>query len=271
VEVDALPHCPPGLRAALREHDPRVARLTDHHPRYHVRLDSPSGPLFAWYSLHPDDEVALAHEEAVRAAVEAGGSGVLRAPSFLARGDNWRVERMVVPEPIGANLRLIVEAWRVLTTLDLPRRPSPRVVASPVEKLRRWARLARSPLPVADLVRARRMATDLPRVTSHGDFHAAHVLPRDGVVWVIDWEVSGRGPLGLDLMQLWASLPDAADREALTALAVSAVGPEVLRLRYVALVRRIASKLAEFGRFGDRDRAEAEALMALLPEARAAL
>jgi hypothetical protein len=271
VDVDSLPGCPPELRAALAEHTAEVVRVTDHSPRFHVRLSSPSGPLFGWYSSHPDDEVALAHELAVRAAVDAGGGGVLRSPPVLAHGRNWRLERMIEPEPIGPSLPLVLEAWRRLTALDLPRRASPRVVASPPERLRRWAALARSPLPVADLVRARRMTADVPTVTVHGDFHRVHVLPRDSAVWVIDWEVSGRGQRGLDLMQLWASLPEAADRDALLAAALGDVGPEVLKLRYVALVRRIASKLAEFRRFGDPDRAEAEALLALLPEARRAV
>lgn len=276
VEIDALPGCPPALRAALHNEQARVVRVTDHSPRFHVRLDSPSGPLFGWYSGHPDDAVTLEHELAVRQAV--GSEGVLRAPPVLAYGRHWRLERMIVPEPVSgrATIELVVEAWRRLTTLTLPERPSRRVVASRVDVLRRRARLAMSPLPLRDLVRARRYAasSSLPEVTSHGDFHLAHVLPRDGVVWVIDWEVSGSAPLGLDLMQLWASLPDADDRALLLDAALAEVGPahrgDLLRLRHVALVRRITSKLAEFGRFGDPDPAEARALLRLLPEVRRA-
>lgn len=277
VDVDELPGCPRALRDAVHEHGAHVVRVTDHSPRFHVRLDSPDGPLFAWYSSHPDDVVTLHHELAVRAAV--GSNGVLRAPAVLAHGADWRIERMVVPEPLHGPvvLGLVVDAWRGLTTLTLPERPGRRVVASRLDLLRRRARLAFSPLPVGDVVRARRFAESsrLPVVTSHGDFHAAHVLPRDGCVWVIDWELSGRAPLGLDLMQLWASLPEAADRDTLLDAAIAEVGPthraDLLRLRYVALVRRIASKLAELGRFGDRDPAEAQALLRLLPEARAAV
>jgi hypothetical protein len=276
MDVDALPGCPAGLRRALHEHDARVVRVTDHSPRFHVRLDSPSGPLFGWYSRHPDDAATLQHELAVRAVL--GTHDVLRAPAVLAHGPDWRVERMVVPEALaGAEvLGLVVDAWRRLTTLDLPRRGGRRVVGSRAELLVRRARLVLSPLPVADVVRARRLAqaSSLPLVTAHGDFHAAHVLPRDGAVWVIDWELSGRAPLGLDLMQLWASLPGVDDRAALLDAALAAVGPdrraELLRLRYVALVRRIASKVAELRRFGDRDPEAARALLALLPEARAA-
>lgn len=275
--LDALPGCPADLLAVLEAEGARVVRVTDHAPRYHVRLTAPGGPLFAWYSGHPDDAVALRHELAVRAAV--GEDGLLRAPPVLASGPDWRVERMIEPEPLAGPdvLGLVVRAWQRLAELDLPRRPSPRVVGSRVDVLRRRLRLLRLPLPVADVVRARRLAASLaaslPAVTSHGDFHPAHVLPKDGVVYVIDWEVSGRAPLGLDLMQLWAGLPTAGDRALLLDLATEAVGPgyraDLLRLRYVALVRRIASKLAELPRFGDPDPQAARVLLALLPEVRA--
>lgn len=277
VDVADLPACPPALLDALRAHAPSVERLTDHAPRYHARLSSADGPLFAWYSHHPDDREALAHELAVRAFV--GTEGVLASPPVLASGDTWRLERMIVPEPLGHddNVGLVIEAWQRLTALDLPRRRSTPTGGSTFERLIRRARLVASPLPVADVVRARKLADDptLPRVTAHGDFHAAHVLPLDGTVWVIDWELSGRGPLGLDLMQLWASLSDEALRDRLMAAALDAVGPAhdnaLLRLRYVALVRRIASKVAELSRFGDRDEADAQRLLSLLPEARAAV
>lgn len=273
--LDTLPACPPDLLAVLRAEAARVVRVTDHAPRYHVRLESAGGPLFAWYSSHPDDAVTLRHELAVRAAI--GQTGVLRTPPVLASGPDWRVERMIVPEPLAGPdvLGLVVRAWQRLAALDLPRRPSPRVVGSRGQLLGRRLRLVRSPLPVADLVRARRLAASspLPSVTVHGDFHPPHVLPRAGAVYVIDWEVSGRGPLGLDLMQLWAGLPEVSDRALLLDAALDAVGPahrrDLLRVRYVALVRRIASKLAELPRFGDPDPEEARALLALLPEVRA--
>lgn len=266
----ALPACPPALLDALRAEGAEVVRLTDHAPRYHVRLASAGGPLFAWYSGHPDDREALRHELAVRATIESGNEGVLRCPPVLAHGDDWRLERMIEPEPLAGapTMALVVEAWRTLTTLDLPRRRSTVRSASTFQRVQRWARLARSPLPVKDVLQARRLTTDLPMVTAHGDFHAAHVLPRDGAVWVIDWELSGKAPRGLDLMQLWASLPDEQQRADLMDAALAAVGPGLLPLRYVALVRRIASKLAEHRRFGDRDPAEAQRLLALLPEAR---
>lgn len=264
VDVEGLPGAPAGLRAALREHSPEVVRLTDHAPRYHVRLRSAGGPLFAWYSGHPDDRAALQHELAVRAAI--GEQGVLRAPPVLAHGDDWRLERMIEPEPYG-DFGLVVEAWSQLTQTNLPRRARSGGGPNRFEKLERWARLARSPLPVADVLRARRMAFD-HTVTVHGDFHAAHVLPAGGAVWVIDWELSGKGPRGMDLAQLWASLADAAERDALRAAASDV--PEFDKLRYVALVRRISSKVAEHARFGDRDMADAQRLLALLPEAREA-
>jgi Phosphotransferase enzyme family len=268
LDADGLPGCPAGLRDALREHDAEVVRLTDHAPRYHVRLQSAGEPLFAWYSGHPSDRGALEHELAVRAAV--GDSGVLRCPAVLAHGEDWRLERMIEPEPYG-DFGLVVEAWSELTRLTLPKRGGGGSSSSRLERLERWARLARSPLPISDVVRARRMSF-ADNVTVHGDFHAAHVLPRHGAVWVIDWELSGKGPRGMDLMQLWASLPDSSERERLWAAAVKVVPePELCRLRYVALVRRISSKVAELSRFGDRDLEDAQRLLALLPEARAAL
>lgn len=278
MEPADLPGCPATLHAALLEHDARVVRVTDHAPRFHVRLDSPSGPLFAWYSDHPDDAEVLRHELAVRAVVGAD-HGELRAPPVLAHGPDWRLERMVVADPLhGADaVALVVRAWQRLMALDLPRRAGRPAPASRWATVARRLRLLRSPLPTADVLRARRLAASsrLPRVTSHGDFHPAHVLPADGSVWVIDWELSGRAPLGFDLMQLWAGLPDADDRALLLDATLRAVDAsqrdEVLRLRYVALVRRIASKLAEHRRFGDRDPVAAEALLALLPEARAAV
>jgi hypothetical protein len=276
IDLHKLPRCPEALRSLLAEHEARVVRLTDHAPRFHVRLESPSGPLFAWYGLHPDDEDALRHELAVRAAV--GTTGVLRTPPVLASGPNWRLERMIVADPLEGTdtVDLVVAAWHQLAALDLPARTGSTSGPSPLDTLRRRARLMASPLPNADLLRARRMeeATTLPRVTVHGDFHPAHVLPADGAVWVIDWELSGHGPSGLDLMQLWAGLPDAEARGFLLDAALRAVGPthrgDLLKLRYVALVRRIASKLAEHRRFGDRDPVAAGALLDLLPEVRTA-
>lgn len=272
--VDGLPGCPTALADVLRGLDAEVVRLTDHAPRYHVRLRSPDGPLFAWYSGHPDDGHALAHELAVRSAI-GDGDGVLRCPPVVAHGEDWRVERMIEPEPLVGpdTMGLVVAAWQRLTTLDLPTRTRAGAAATKAERLARWTRLARSPVPLRDVVRARRLDAGLPLVTAHGDFHAAHVLPRDGAVWVIDWELSGRAPLGLDLMQLWASLPDGSQRDDLMRAALEAVEDRdgLLVLRYIALVRRIASKVAELPRFGDRDMADAQRLLALLPEARAAL
>ena len=274
--LDALPDCPPGLLAALREREPVVERLSDHRPRFHVRLRTAEGPLFAWYSHHPDDNDALSHELAVRGAI--GTHGVLRSPPVLAHGDNWRLERMVTPEPLAGHstIGLVVEAWRHLAQLDLPRRrPTGRAASRPA-MLRRRGRLLLSPLPTSDVLRAKRLGqrSTLPTVTSHGDFHLAHVLPHDQAVWVIDWELSGRAPFGSDLMQLWASLPDAEDRGILLDAALGLITPaergELHRLRYVALVRRISSKLTELQRFGSRDPEDARVLLELLPEARAA-
>jgi len=277
LDLTDLPGCPEALLAVLRSLSASVVRFTDHAPRYHVRLDSIDGPLFAWYSAHPDDADALVHELAVRGAV--GEAGLLRCPPLLATGPTWRVERMIVAEAVSAGdvMALVVEAWSQLRGLELPRRSRPAAGGSPLERVMSFSRLAASPLPLRDVFRARRLArsSSLPAVTCHGDFHVAHVMPRDGAVWVIDWELSGRGPLGMDPMLLWASLDDADAREDLLSRTLAAVGSEhergVLELRYVALVRRIASKLAELPRFGDRDAAAARRLLALLPEARSAI
>ena len=139
----------------------------------------------------------------------------------------------------------------------------------------RRTRLALSRLPVRDVARARSIlaASPLPLVTSHGDFHVGNVLVSDGKAWVVDWELSGRRPLGHDLMQLWATLPDARDRDRLWEGALALVGTEhehaLARLRYALVVRTIANMLAAPERF-DRDSEGANRLLALLPALRSA-
>jgi hypothetical protein len=90
---------------------------------------------------------------------------------------------------------------------------------------------------------------------------------------VVDWELAGPGPAGSDLLQLWASLPRAEDRDRLLDAAVDLVGSrhrgDLDRLRYVLLVGTIAAKIAT-ALPASRDRRGARALRALLPEARRA-
>ena len=76
------------------------------------------------------------------------------------------------------------------------------------------------------------------QVTSHGDFHRGNVLVRDGVAWVVDWELSGKRPAGYDLMQFWATLEGAEDRERLFERAVSCDRGRSPRASFSAFVTR---------------------------------
>jgi aminoglycoside phosphotransferase (APT) family kinase protein len=109
-------------------------------------------------------------------------------------------------------------------------------------------------------------------VTTHGDFHRNNLLVGDGPLWVIDWELSGRGPAGSDLLHLWCSLDDEEDRERLYRGIVELIGRRhehaLLKLRYSAMVATIAGLLTAPHLF-DRDRSRAERLLADLPVLRA--
>jgi thymidylate kinase len=274
-----LPRCPRGLLETLEACGAEVERLTDHSPRYHVRLRSPEGPLFAWYAVNPEAPAVLRHELDVRAAL--GRTGLLRGPPVLAHGENWRVEFMIESDPRTgpAALQAIVDASKAISTAHLPPVPGPRErrrrPSDRVRELERRVRLTLSPLKVRDLVTMRRIVRDspLPRVTNHGSYQPVHIFLSDGAVWVIDWEGMGKRPQGFDLMQLWSSLEDPHDRDFVLEAALDWVGPSnrsaLLDLRFAALVGRIASKLAELPEFGDRDREAARRLLELLPEARA--
>jgi hypothetical protein len=90
-------------------------------------------------------------------------------------------------------------------------------------------------------------------VTGHGDLHAGigvigadvHagnvLVDADGVPWVVDWELSGPRLAGFDLMQLWASLERAEDRDRLFEGASEIVGDRsaLIQLRFAALVQVI--------------------------------
>ena len=273
--AQGLSDLPQDLREALAALNAEVVRVSDHRPRVHLRLRSSAGPLFTWYSQDPADRAVLDHELAVRRIL--GTEGPLRGPPVLSAGENWRVERLIETDPPTGSEAIdqMVEAVRALVGLDLP--PPPRKAGSRrlVASAARRARLAASRLPLRDVIQARRLATavSLPRVTSHGDFHLAHVLLARGAAWVIDWELSRPRPLGLDLMQMWVSLPLPEDRSLLMDRSLDLVGAgfrrELLRLRYFSLVQRIGSKLAEQRRYGDRNVREAQALLELLPGVRA--
>jgi aminoglycoside phosphotransferase (APT) family kinase protein len=139
--------------------------------------------------------------------------------------------------------------------------------------LLRRLRLLGRPRLALELVSARRLQSRsrLPEVTTHGDFHPGNVLLADGAAWVVDWELAGRGPAGLDLMRYWATLECPGDRERLFTAAVDLVGEELelARLRYALAVVTASDKLSHPSTL-NRDPEGAAALLRLLPELRRA-
>jgi hypothetical protein len=241
-----------------------------------VTADSPGGALFARYSSDPRDVAVFEHEAAVRRIIGSGGA--LRTPPVLDAGRAWLLElRKEAGAVKGADA---VDAV-VAAAAELPRHDLPQAdggsgrAAGMLLAARRRARVAVSRLRLRDVARARRIieGTDLPLVTSHGDFHVENILVSESAAWIVDWELAGRRPAGYDLMQLWATLPEASERERLWQGALRVVGVEHERalreLRYALVVRTIANKLAAPQRFHD-DREGAERLLALLPELRRA-
>jgi hypothetical protein len=249
-----------------------VERTWREHFRGYLLADSSGGRLFGRWSDDPGDEPTFAHEADVREIV--GVEGPLRAPPVLDRAARWLLEQAVDPEPSAGFERVdaVIAAGERIAELDLP--PAPVRTLGGRVSLRTRARILRSPLPLRDLRSARRTLADpgLPLVTSHGDFHHGNVLVKDGVAWVVDWELSGQRPAGYDLMQFWATLERAEDRDRLFQAAVSSIGPDrrpkLLRLRHALVVRTIAGKFTAPMAF-DRDRAGAHDLLDLLPGVRA--
>jgi aminoglycoside phosphotransferase (APT) family kinase protein len=137
----------------------------------------------------------------------------------------------------------------------------------------RIARALVGPISISDLRAARRelAETDLPSVTCHRDFHPKNLLLDDTGVWVIDWERVNSGPLGLDLLRLWCSLPDPADRERIFEHAVEQVGPSrkpsLERLRFAVAVAEASGLHGERNPF-DRDDAALARLLELIPDLR---
>ncbi len=249
-----------------------MERTWREHFRGYLFADSAGGRLFGRWSDNPGDEPTFAHEAEVREIV--GTEGPLRAPPVLDRAPRWLLEQAVDPEPSAGPecVDAVIAAAERIAELDLP--PAPIRTMGGRASLRTRGRILRSPLPLRDLRSARRTVADpgLPSVTSHGDFHRGNVLVRDGVAWVVDWELSGERPAGYDLMQFWATLERAEDRDRLFQAALSSVGPdlrpELLRLRHALVVRTIAGKFAA-PMAVDRDRAGAHDLLELLPAVRA--
>ena len=266
---------PAGLAAELDARNATVLRVEHDPPKAYVHADSPDGPLFAWYSSLGTAGEAIAHEAAAREAV--GTTGVLRAPPFLAHGDSWRLEARLSRPPLSgaAAIETVVQAAAELAELELPQAREDSGYGTRRAAGRRRLRLAASPLPLADLVRARRLvrSSSLPSATSHGDFHRDHLFLGDHCVWVIDWELAGRRPAGYDLMLLWADLESDEDRELLFDATLRLLGERarrgLLELRYVQLVRLLASLFADISPEG-RDPERGRRLLRLLPAVRAA-
>ena len=264
--VDAIP---PGLAEALERRGAKLERGWREGARSYLFASSPEGRLFGRASGDPADAATLEHEAAVRGIV--GAEGPLRAPPVLERGMDWLLEAAIEPEPFGgvAHVELIAAAAERLQALglpELPPRPEP-------GRARARLRLLASPLPLADLRRARRVMAEirLPSVTTHGDFHPGNVLISGGAAWVVDWELSGHGPAGSDLLLFGSTVESAEDRERLLEAAVELAGDrgEALRLSYAVLVRATAAKLSAAQPF-DRDPDGAKRLLGLLPAARRA-
>lgn len=271
----ALPRdCPAGLMEALSERQATVTRVELDPPKTYLWAAVPGGDeLFAWYSVSPAQAPLVAYEAEVRSAV--GQEGALRAPPLMAFGSLWRLERALRSEaPHGPEIiGRVVEAAQELAGRELPAPPGgvgrePRLASA-----RRRLRIARSPLPSADTIRARRFVrgSSLPLVTSHGEFSRNHVLIEDGVPWIVDWELAAKRPAGFDLMTLWADLDDADDRGLLFEESVRALGAgsrsELRRLGFAVLVRLIGSAVAE-PLPQNRNPTRAAALLERLPAAR---
>ena len=267
---------PAGLAAELDARKATILRVEHDPPKAYLHADSPDGPLFAWYSTLDSAGDAIDHEAEAREAV--GTTGVLRAPPLLARGDSWRLEPRLRAEPLSgpAGIGAVVAAAAELAELSLPAGRDESGYGKRGAAARRRLRVAASPLPLADVVRARRLvrSSPLPLVTSHGDFHRDHVILAGGAVWVIDWELAGRRPAGYDLMLLWADLEDDEDRELLFEGAVGLLGEParqgLLELRYAQLVHLLSSLFADVSPEG-RDPERGRRILQLLPELRAAL
>lgn len=232
-------------------------------------VDGWDRPLFARCSSDPADIPRLAFEADVRALI--GTDSILRSPPVVTREEGWliehRIDSLTLEGP--SAIEAVVEAARRVAYLELPAAPS----EAPSNMLWRRVRPFLSRVPKKEIVLAQRAFTKLrlPLVTSHGDFHAGNVIYSQGAIWVIDWERSGVGPLGYDLMQLWATLSSAEDRDLLLERTFDAFPDAdremLLTLRYVLAVRTAVNKLTASRSF-DRDTEGAGRLIALLPRLR---
>jgi hypothetical protein len=265
---------PAGLTEALERRGATIEFAWRENLRTFGRASSADGELFVRYSDDPADVRRLEHETAIRGIV--GDDGALRSPPVLESGEGWLLERAVQaelwsgPDAIDAAVAAAAE----IPALELPDARSPALRQSRlhglVHTVVRAVRAATGPISVRDLrtARAELQTTDLPTVTSHRDFHPKNILVDADGAWVIDWERTGPAPLGLDLMQLWASVADPGDRERLFEHAVDLVGAprraELERLRFAVAVAEASGWHAAREAF-DRDDVALARLLELLP------
>jgi Phosphotransferase enzyme family len=244
--------------------------------RTYMCANSPSGPLFAWFSRDSRHSASAAYELEVRRLI--GTSGALRSPPPLEWGTDWRIERWINTRPCQGRraLEAIVEAIHELQLLRLSEPPELGLVETRWGSFMRRLRVVGSDLPTRDYLSARKLLvrSRLPFVSAHGDFHRKHILlDEHETPWVIDWEMSGTRPAGFDLLYLWSDLERDDDREYLFELIVEMLGEkqreELLKLRFALLVRMIAAKLTD-PEPRSRDPAGARKLLALLPSVRSA-
>ena len=266
---EILRSAPPGLREALAARGGKLERAWRERARAYLVLDSPDGPLFARYSTAPGDLDALRHEADVRALV--GEAGPLRSPKVHAQGRGWLLERRIL---VGAEpVEVVVNAAAELASLSIPRLEAARESGSRLDRLARRLRLLSRPRLAREVLRARRLLarSALREVTTHGDFHPGNVLLADGAAWVVDWELAGRGPAGLDLMRYWATIVTTGERDRLYEATVGLVGDEraLAELRYAVTVVTAADKLSHPDAL-NRDPEGATALLELLPGLRSA-
>jgi hypothetical protein len=266
----------PELLAALEAREARITREWEEDERAYLFAEGPSGKVFGRSSSDPGDFGVFVHEGAVRRLVGADGPA-LRCPPVLDSGREWSLEAVVEPRPLrGAAVvdAAVAAVGAIMERTDLPALEAQgRTGAGRLRAVSRRLRTLASPLALRDMVAAKRTLADprLPEAVSHGDFHAGNLLWDGEALWVIDWELLDRRGAGHDLLSLWPTLEDAADRERLFEGCVGLVGEEhrqaLARLRHAITVLVIAGKLAPARAF-NADREGAQRLLALLPDLR---
>lgn len=229
---------PSGLTAALLERQAVATEWWREGKRLYLLAEGDGQRLFGRASDDSADQAVLAHEVQIRALL--GQAGPLAVPAVLDFGQNWMLERAVSGTRwSGTEAKTLAQASEQIARLAIPSAPS---VFN--DRYRRAAVVARRvrqvvrPALALDAVRARRIlgSSELPSVTSHGDFHPGNVLFEGGRVWVFDWELSGVRPYGYDLMQFRANLVDPSERASVFQVALDLVGKKresaLLRLAY---------------------------------------